>query len=127
MSTGVEMMKDLSYVDIQQLEQYTTINHNTIESASADKAVEEFLDNYKNWKEVVGYMVDAKDGARLYGAALCTYAGNLCLSNLLSEDTARLLHDELSDYERKVKYMYGFKNALYINRYMSSQIISCIQ
>ncbi len=109
------MMKDLSYVDIQQLEQYTTINQNTIESASADKAVEEFLDNYKNWKEVVGYMVDAKDGARLYGAALCTYAGNLCLSNLLSEDTARLLHDELSDYEGKVKYMYGFKNALYIN------------
>lgn len=47
----------------------------------------------------------------LYGATLCTYSGNLYLSNLLSVDTAKLLRDELSDYEGKVKYMYGFKNS----------------
>lgn len=46
----------------------------------------------------------AKDVKRLYGAALCTYSGNLYLSNLFSEDMAKLLHDELSDYEGKVKY-----------------------
>lgn len=111
MSTEVEVMKNLSHVDIQKLKQYATANQKTIDTAVADKVVEEFLNNYKEWKDVVGYM----DGERLYGAALCTYSGNLYLSNHLSADTAKLLHDELSDYEEKVKYMYGLKNALYTN------------
>lgn len=115
MNTGVVMTKDLSHVNIPQLKQFSIVNQNTIDTAVADKVVEEFLNNYMSWKDVVGYMVNGEDGERLYGASLCTFSGNLYLSNHLSEDTATLLRDELSDYEGKVKYMYGFKNALYSN------------
>ncbi len=115
MNTEVVMTKDLSHVNIPQLKQFSIVNQNTIDTAVADKVVEEFLNNYMSWKDVVGYMVNGEDGERLYGASLCTFSGNLYLSNHLSEDTATLLRDELSDYEGKVKYMYGFKNALYSN------------
>lgn len=115
MNTDVAITKDLSHVDIQKLKQFTTVSQNTIDAAVADKVVEEFQNNYMSWKDVVGYMVDGEDGECLYGVALCTYSGNLYLSNLLSVDTAKLLRDELFDYEGKVKYMYGLKNALYSN------------
>lgn len=115
MSTKAEKTNDLSHVDIPKLKQYAISNQNTIDTALADKVVEEFLNNYMDWKDVVGYMVDGEDGEWLYGAALCTYSGNLYFSNHLSADTVKLLRDEVSDYEGKVKYMYGFKNAMYSN------------
>ena len=68
-----------------------------------------------SWKDVVGYMVSGEDGDRLYGAALYTYSANLCLSNHLSEDKVKLLQSELLDYERKVEYLYKFKEALYFS------------
>ena len=109
------MAKDLGHVDIPTLKQFAISNQDTIDTAVADKVVEEFLHNYMSWKDVVGYMVSGEDGEWLYGAALCTYSGNLYLSNHLSADKVKLLQDELSDYERKVKYKYGFKYALYSN------------
>ena len=107
--------KDLSHVDIPKLKLFATSNQKTIDTAVTDKVVEEFLRNFMSWKDVVGYMVSGEDGEWLYGAALCTYSGNLYLSNHLSADNVKLLRDELLDYEGKVKYMYGFKNALYSN------------
>ena len=113
--TDIEETKDLRHVDIPRLKQYAITNQNTADTATADKAVKEFLNNFKDWKDVVGYMFRGEDGEWLYGAALCTYSGNLYLSNHLSADTVILLRDELSDYEGKVKYKYGLKNALYSN------------
>ncbi len=115
MSSKVEKTNALSHADITNLKQYATENQKTIDTAVADKVVEEFLNNYQDWKDVVGYIVNGEDGERLYGAALCTYSGNLYLSNYLSVDTAKVLRDELTNYEGKVKYMYGIKNALYSN------------
>lgn len=132
MNTDVVMMKDLSHVDIQKLKQFTIVNQNTINAAVADKVVEEFLNNYMGWKDIVGYMVNGEDGEWLYGAALCTYSGNLYLSNLLSVDMTKLLCDELSDYEGKVEYMYGLKlkmselliynNHMYLEAYLKKTL-----
>ena len=115
MSTEVVVTKDLCHVDISKLKQFATANQNTIDTALADKVVEEFLNNYMDWKDVIGYMISGEDGELLYGAALCTYSANLYLSNRLSVDTVKLLQNELFDYEGKVRYMYGFKNALFSN------------
>ena len=76
--------KDLSHVNIPMLKNYGSAYQNTADTAIADKAVEEFLNNYKDWKEVVGCWV-GEDGERLYGAALCTFSGNLYLSSRLTK------------------------------------------
>ena len=114
MSTGV-ITKDMRHVDIPTLKQFGISNQETLDTAVADKVVEEFLNNYMSWKDVVGYLVSGEDGERLYGAALYTYSANLRLSNHLSEDKVKLLQSELLDYERKVDYFYNFKEALYFN------------
>ena len=106
--------KDLSHVNIPMLKNYGSAYQNTADTAIADKAVEEFLNNYKDWKEVVGCWV-GEDGERLYGAALCTFSGNLYLSSRLTKDTIKLLQNEIKEYEKKVLYMYAYKNALYSN------------
>ena len=106
--------KDLSYVDIPKLKLFSANNRKKSKKA-ADKAVNEFLDNYNEWKEVVGYIVSGEDGERLYGAALSVFSANLYLSSLLNEDAVNLLRSEISDYEAKVQYMYEYKNVLYSN------------
>ncbi len=115
MSTKEIITKDLSHVDIPMLKQYATANQNTTDTAAADKVVDEFLKNYKLWKEVVGYMLNGEDGDQLYGAALSTFSANLCLSNHLSADTIQLLRDEIGEYEGKVEYKYGYLDVLYSN------------
>ena len=42
MSTKEIITKDLSHVDIPMLKQYATANQNTIDTAAADKVVDEF-------------------------------------------------------------------------------------
>ena len=115
MSTKEIKTKDLSHVDIPMLKQYATVYQNTTDTAVADKAVDEFLKNYKTWKEVVGYMVGGEDGEKLYGAALCFFAANLCLSNHLAAGMIQLLRDEIGEYEDKVEYKYGYLDVLYSN------------
>ena len=106
--------KDLSYVDIPKLKLFSANNRKKSKKA-ADKVVTEFLDNYNEWKEVVGYIVSGEDGERLYGDALSVFSANLYLSSLLNEDAVNLLRSEISDYEAKVQYMYEYKNVLYSN------------
>lgn len=107
--------KDLSHVDIPRLKQYGSTNQNTTDVAAADDAVDEFLNNYRVWKDVVGYMVAGEDGEQLYGAALSTFSGNLYLSNHLAEETIQFLRDEITDYEGRVDYNYTYLDALYSN------------
>lgn len=113
-NTGINT-KDLRHVDIAKLKQYGSAIQNTTDMVAADKAVDEFLSNYKVWKSVVGYLLYGEDGEQLYGAALCTFSANLCISNKLAANTARLLHDEITEYEGKVEYKYGYLDALYSN------------
>ena len=114
MSTEV-VTKNLGYVDIPTLKQFASSNQETIDTVIADKVVEEFLNHYKSWKDVVGFIVSGEDGEQLYGDALCKYSNNLHLSNHLSSDKVNLLQEELLDFEGKVKYKYGLKNLLYYN------------
>lgn len=112
MAEKSEERKDLSHVNIAQIKQFVS-NQNT-DTLAADKSVEEFLNNYSVWKEIVGYWV-GEDGEHLYGAALCTFSGNLYHSSLLSAETVQILRDEIIEYDGKVNYVYAYKDLLYSN------------
>lgn len=106
--------KDLSNVDIALIQQYVANNQNT-DAVAADRAVTEFLSNYTTWKEIVGYMIQGADGEHLYGAALCTFSGNLYYSTLLSGGTIKVLREDIEEYEKAVEYVYAYKDLLYSN------------
>lgn len=124
MSTKEIKTKDLSHVDIPQLKHYGSTKRNTTDVAVADKTVDEFLKNYKVWKEVVGYKINGEDGEQLYGAALSTFSANLCLSNHIAASTTQLLRDEIGEYESKVEYKYGYLDVLYSNLVVALHKIS---
>ena len=106
--------KDLGHVDVARIKQYIDDNQNG-NKLLAEKAVVDFLTNYEEWKEIVGYMIEGEDGGRLYGAALSAFSGNLCYLPILSKDKVKLLRSEIIDYEKMVVYMYGYKSQLYLN------------
>ena len=105
----------MSNIDVLQIRQFVDGYRNKKAKAIANKAVKEFLDNYTIWKEIVGYLVDGEDGERLYGEALATFSAILYYSSHLKEGIIDLLHDEIVEYEGKVRFMYEYKSALYSN------------
>lgn len=114
MDTKGIVTKDLSHVNIAQIEQY--VKKQNTDATGANKAVEEFIANYTTWKEIVGYMLsEGKDGGNLYGAALCTFSGNLYYSTLISADTVRFLRNEIEAYDDAVNYVFSYKDLLYTN------------
>lgn len=108
-------MIDMSNIDVLQIRQFVDGYRNKKAKAIANKAVKEFLDNYTIWKEIVGYLVDGEDGERLYGEALATFSAILYYSSHLKEEIIDLLHNEIIEYEGKVRFMYEYKSALYSN------------
>lgn len=106
--------KDLSYVNINQIEQYVKKQHT--DAAGADQAVEEFIASYTTWRDIVGYILPgSEDGEKLYGAALCTFSGNLYYSTRLSADTVQILREQIEAYDDAVNYVYAYKHLLYSN------------
>lgn len=105
----------MSNIDALQIRQFVDGYRNKKAKAIANKAVKEFLDNYTIWKEIVGYLVDGEDGERLYGEALATFSAILYYSSHLKEEIIDLLHDEIVEYEGKVRFMYEYKSSLYSN------------
>ena len=105
----------MSNIDVLQIRQFVDGYRNKKAKAIANKAVKEFLDNYTIWKGIVGYLVDGEDGERLYGEALATFSAILYYSSHLKEEIIDLLHDEIVEYEGKVRFMYEYKSALYSN------------
>ena len=105
----------MSNIDVLQIRQFVDGYRNKKAKAIANKAVKEFLDNYTIWKEIVGYLVDGEDGERLYGEALATFSAILYYSSHLKEEIIDLLHNEIVEYEGKVRFMYEYKSALYSN------------
>lgn len=105
----------MSNIDVLQIRQFVDGYRNKKAKAIANKAVKEFLDNYTIWKEIVGYLVDGEDGERLYGEALATFSAILYYSSHLKEEIIDLLHNEIIEYEGKVRFMYEYKSALYSN------------
>lgn len=105
----------MSNIDVLQIKQFVDGYRNKKAKAIANKAVKEFLDSYTIWKEIVGYPVDGEDGEHLYGEALATFSAILYYSSHLKEEIIDLLHDEIVEYEGKVRFMYEYKSALYSN------------
>lgn len=105
----------MSNIDVLQIRQFVDGYRNKKAKAIANKAVKEFLDNYTIWKEIVGFLVDGEDGERLYGEALATFSAILYYSSHLKEEIIDLLHNEIVEYEGKVRFMYEYKSALYSN------------
>ena len=105
----------MSNIDVLQIRQFVNGYRNKKAKAIANKAVKEFLDNYTIWKEIVGFLVDGEDGERLYGEALATFSAILYYSSHLKEEIIDLLHNEIVEYEGKVRFMYEYKSALYSN------------
>lgn len=106
------MEKLLFTREVQQIRQFVDGFRNKKAKALANEAVNTFLDNYTIWKGIVGYLVD---GERLYGEALTTFSAILYYSSQLKKETVELLRKEIVEYEGKVRFMYGYKSALYSN------------
>lgn len=109
-------MKDMSNIDdVQQIKQFVNGYRNKKAKAIANKAVNEFIENYTNWKKIVGRLVGGEDGERLYGEALSIFSAILYYSSFMKEDAVCLLHKEIVEYEGKVRFMYEYKSPLYSN------------
>lgn len=62
--------KDLSHVDVPRIKEYVANKVDTDNSSAVDKAVEEFLDNFNQWKDIVGFNIGlGEDSEWLYGSA----------------------------------------------------------
>lgn len=109
------MEKLLFKREVQQIRQFVDGYRNKKAKALANEAVKTFLDNYTIWKGIVGRLVDGEDGERLYGEALTTFSAILYYSSHLKKETVELLRNEIVEYEGKVRFMYGYKSALYSN------------
>ena len=108
--------KDLSHVDVPRIKEYVANKVDTDNSSAVDKAVEEFLDNFNQWKDIVGFNIGlGEDSEWLYGSALGTFSACLYSSSYLKENLVRLLQHEIEDFEGKVKFKYKLKNLLYSN------------
>ena len=107
--------KDLSHIDVKQIRKYVDGYRNKKSKVIANKAVKEFVDNFTDWKEIVGCLIGGEDGDRLYGEALSTFSAILYYSSLLKKETVDLLRNEIVEYEVKVRFMYEYKSPLYSN------------
>lgn len=115
MDTTLPGRKDLNNIDIPRLETFISDRQNTIDSTKADAKVKTFIENYLEWKELIGYIIIGKSGDDLYGSALCAYSECLFNSSHVSKEHVDILRDETEDFENKVEYYYPYKAALYHN------------
>lgn len=107
--------KDLGHIDVTQIRKYVDGYRNKKSKLIANKAIKDFIDNYTDWKEIVGYLIVDEDGDRLYGEVLSTFSAILYYSSLMKKETVDLLRNEIVEYESKVRFMYEYKSLLYSN------------
>lgn len=100
---------------IKEVQTYFNKFNHKINSTNAQKAVDEFLNNYSKWKNIVGYLIDGHDGEREYGNILVVFSVSVSEINPLTEGIIDILIKEIQDFESKVKNMSEIKLALYSN------------
>lgn len=86
-----------------------------ITNSNAQQAVDEFLKDYSNWKNIVGYLVNDKHGNREYGNVIVIFSVAISELNPITEGLIDTLNKEIQEYENKVNYMFEIKLALYSN------------
>ena len=100
---------------MNNIQTYINNYNENITDSNVQQALNDFLDNYSTWKNVVGYRVDGKDGEREYGNVLVIFSVAIFELNPITEDLIDTLIKEMQEYENKVNYMFEIKLALYLN------------
>lgn len=100
---------------MKEVEEYIKKYNEKVTTSNAQQAVDDFITNYDNWKKIVGYMVEGKDGEREYGTVLIIFSVAISEVNSITETNIDILVSELKEYEQKVKYLFEIKSALYCN------------
>jgi len=100
---------------MNNIQTYINNYNENITTSNAQQAVDDFLDNYSTWKNVVGYQVGDKDGEREYGNVLIIFSAAISELTPVKEGFIDTLTKEIQEYENKVKYMFEIKLPLYGN------------
>ena len=100
---------------MNNIQTYFNNYNNNITDSNVQQAVNDFLNNYSSWKNVVGYLVGDKDGEREYGNVLVIFSVAIYELNPITEALIDTLTEEIQEYENKVKYMFDIKLNLYSN------------
>lgn len=101
--------------EMSNIHTYIHNYHENINSSNAQQAVDEFLNNYSTWNNVVGYLVDGKDGEREYGNVLVIFSVAISELNQITDSLVDILTKKIQEYENKVNFMFEIKLALYSN------------
>lgn len=102
-------------LQLDEVQKYINRYNEKITTTNAQQAVDDFIDNHSTWKNVVGYLIDGKDGEREYGKVLVIFSVAISEINTITEDVVNTLVSEVKEYENKVKYMFEIKSAIYSN------------
>jgi len=100
---------------MKEIQGYINNYYEKITSTNAQQAIDDFLNNYSIWKNVVGYMIDSKDGEQEYGNILVIYSVAIYKLELITEGFLDTLIIEIQEYVNKVKFMFEIKSDLYNN------------
>ena len=100
---------------MNNIQTYINNYNEKLTTSNAQQAVDDFLNNYSTWKNVVGYMFGNKDGENEYGIVLVIFSAAISELNLITEGLIDTLTKEIQEYENKVKYKFGIKLPLYGN------------
>ncbi|QHC85472.1 hypothetical protein AS589_12100 [Empedobacter brevis] len=105
--------------EMNEILSYFNKYNRKIAKDNAQQAYDDFISNFRNWKNVVGYMThvdnEIKDGEREYGNVLLVFSVAISEINSITESVIDTLIKEIQEYEDKVKYMFDIKLALYLN------------
>lgn len=98
-----------------EIQTYFNKYNENVTTTNAQQVYDEFISKFQVWKNVVGYMVNSKDGEREYGNVLVIFSVAISEINSITEGIVDILIKEIQEYENKVKYWFEIKSALYCN------------
>lgn len=100
---------------MNDIQTYISNYDQKITTSNAHNAVDDFLNNYSTWKNVVGYRVNGKDGEKEYGNVLVIFSVAIFETDTITESLIDTLTKEVQEYENKVNYIFEVKLELYSN------------
>ena len=102
-------------LQMNNIQTYISSYNEKVTSSNAQQAVDDFLNNYSTWKNVVGYRVNGKDGEKEYGNVLVIFSAAIFETDTIAKSLIDTLTKEVQEYENKVNYIFEVKLALYSN------------
>lgn len=100
---------------MNNIQTYINNYNENVTTTNAQQAVDDFMNNYSIWKNVVGYMIGGKEGESEYGIVLVIFSVAISELNPITEGLIETLTKEIQEYENKVKYKFRIKLPLYAN------------